>query len=163
MMNTFTTLMLAGLTLAGMAACQTVESQRINLATYAPVVDVEGQGHDLATYHGDLDDCRYLGMKVQATYEEQRRKEQAQAAQSAAIGALVGAVAGHAIGQHNDRHSGRSATAGALYGGAVGAAVGAEGVDYTRTMAKFGPTAVVDRCMTDRGYKILSAEGFGGG
>lgn len=70
---------------------------------------------------------------------------------------------GHAVGNNNDYHTGRSATAGALYGGAIGGAVGAENLDYTRDITKFGPTIIVDRCMNDRGDRILSQQGFGGG
>ena len=157
-------LMLAGLMLAGLmlAGCAS-ESASIDISGYAPVIDVKGQGYDVASYHQDLDECRMLGMRVQASYEAQRKKEIEDAQKSALIGALAGAVLGQVVGDTNDYHTGRSATAGAIYGGAIGAAAGANNVDYTRTIAKFGPTGVVDRCMNDRGYKILSAEGFGGG
>lgn len=146
-----------------LAGCQTGE--KINIATYAPVIDVKGQGYDQATYHNDLQECRDLGLRVQATYEEQRKKEQSDRNQRAFLGAALGAAAGHALGQHNEWHPGRTATTGAVTGAVTGAAVGGAtaGVDYGRTLTKFGPTAIVDRCMTDRGYKILSAEGFGGG
>ena len=149
----------AGITL--LAACQTTGTERINLVNYAPVIDVKGQGYDVATYYNDLEECRVLGMRVQMTYEEQRRREQEAQTQAAIVGAIVGAAVGHGLAQHNDGHAGRGATAGALAGGAIGA--GTSPVDYSHTMAKFGPTAVVDRCMNDRGYKILSAEGYGGG
>ena len=136
-------------------------SERLNISNYAPVIDVKGQGYDTATYYNDLEECRQLGMRVQATYAEQRKREREAQAQSALVGALLGAAAGHGLAQNNDVHAGRGATAGAL----VGASIGADSsqVDYGRTLAKFGPTAVVDKCMTDRGYKILSLEGFGGG
>ena len=55
---------------------QTVESQRIEIASYAPVIDVKGQGYDNATYLLDLYEYRELGVKIQATYEAQRKKEQ---------------------------------------------------------------------------------------
>ena len=144
------------------AGCAT-ESETINLTLYAPVIDIKGQGYDASIYYQDLDECRMLGMRVQATYKAQRKKEIEDAQKNAFIGALAGAVIGQVVGSNNDYHSGRTATAGAIYGGAIGAAYGADQVDYSRTIAKFGPTAVVDRCMTDRGYKILSAEGYGGG
>ena len=35
--------------------------------------------------------------------------------------------------------------------------------DYDRLFVKFGPTAVVDKCLANRGYAILSREGYGGG
>lgn len=145
-----------------LAGCAT-ESRRIELSTYAPVIDVKGQGYDVMTYHVDLDECRMLGMRVQATYNAQREKEIKDAQTNAFLGALAGAVIGSAVGSNNDYHSGRTATAGAIYGAAIGGAESADKIDYSHTIAKFGPTAVVDRCMRDRGYKILSAEGFGGG
>lgn len=146
-----------------LSACQTVESQRIELASYSPVIDVSGQGYDQAEYLQDLHECRQLGVTVQARYEAQRKKEQEQAMNQAIAGAFIGALVGHAIGSNNDYHTGRSATAGALYGGAIAGVAGADAIDYSRVIAKFGPTAVVDRCMQGRGYKILSIEGFGGG
>ena len=135
----------------------------IDLTAYAPVIDVKGQGYDQADYVRDLDECRALGVRVQAQYEEQQKKEREDAMTAAFVGALAGAVVGHAVGDSNDYHTGRSATAGALYGGAIGGAVGTGNMDYTRDITKFGPTVIVDRCMTDRGYKILSAKGLGGG
>ena len=108
-------------------------------------------------------DCQRLGQKVQVTYEAQRKKEQDQAVANALLGAFIGAAVGHGIAGNNDGHTGRAATAGAVYGATIAGSQGAEEVDYTRVIAKFGPTAVVDRCMVGRGYKVLSAEGFGGG
>ena len=137
-----------------LSGCQTVESQRIEIASYAPVIDVKGQGYDNATYLLDLYECRELGVKIQATYEAQRKKEQMQATEQVIVGILAGALIGHAIGANNDYRTGRTATAGAS---------GSDAVDYSRTIAKFGPTGVVDRCMAGRGYVILSNEGFGGG
>jgi surface antigen len=144
------------------SGCAT-QSATIDLATYAPVIDVKGQGYDMAVYNNDLDECRMLGLRVQSAYKEQQKREREDAQKSAIFGALAGAFVGSAIGDNNNYHSGRSATAGAVYGGAIGAAVGANNMDYGHTITKFGPTAIVDRCMVDRGYKILSAEGYGGG
>jgi uncharacterized protein YcfJ len=141
-----------------LSGCQTVEPQRIEIASYAPVIDVKGQGYDNATYLLDLYECRELGVKIQATYEAQRKKEQMQATEQVIVGILAGALIGHAIGANNDYHTGRTATTGAIAG-----ASGSDAVDYSRTMAKFGPTGIVDRCMAGRGYVILSNEGFGGG
>lgn len=147
-----------------LAGCQSVESQRINLYSYSPVVDIEGDGGSREEFYADLDACRTLGLKAQAQYEEQRTKEQERAAQQAVIGALAGAVIGSAIGQNSDSlHSGRTATAGAIYGGAIGSAAGAEQTDHSRIIAKFGPTKIVDKCMTRRGWHILSDTGLGGG
>ena len=144
--------------------CASVESQRINLDTYAPVIDLKGQGYDRAIYHQDLSDCRDLGYKVQATYEAQRKKELEQAAAATFAGILLGAMTGEVIAHNNDGvHSGRAVTAGAINGGLLGANIGAEVVDYERAFTKFGPTGIVDQCMIGRGYVILSREGFGGG
>ena len=139
------------------------DSARIDLTTYAPVIDVKGQGYDQSDFARDLDECRALGVRVQAQYEAQQKKERDDAMASAFVGALAGAVVGHAVGSNNDYHTGHSSTTGALYGSAIGGAVGADNLDYTRDITKFGPTIIVDRCMTDRGYKILSVQGFGGG
>ena len=139
-----------------MSACQNTE--HIDIASYAPVIDIKGQGYDQGQYYIDLNECRELGVKVQATYQAQRKKERDRVLTTA----LIGTVAGAAIGNNVGNNSG-NATAGAVYGGLIGGAVGAEQVDYSRTIAKFGPTAVIDRCMNNRGYTILSAEGFGGG
>ena len=139
------------------------DSKQINLATYAPVIDVQGQGYDVGDFNKDLGECRVLGTQVQAAYKEQQEKERQDAFASAMVGAFLGAVVGQAVGDNNGYHTGRSATAGALYGGAIGGAARASNMDYTNMLVKFGPTAIVDRCMKDRGYKILSAEGFGGG
>ena len=139
------------------------DSARIDLTTYAPVIDVKGQGYDQSDFARDLDECRALGVRVQAQYEAQQKKERDDAMASAFVGALAGAVVGHAVGRNNDYHTERSATTGALYGSAIGGAVAADNLDYTRDITKFGPTIIVDRCMTDRGYKILSVQGFGGG
>ena len=148
--------------LVSIAACGT-QSRRIDLNSYAPVIDVKGQGHDLAAYQQDLQDCRMLGMVAQAKYDAQREQELEEAKEAAIIGTLAGAILGHAVGSHNDYHTGRLATAGAAYGAAIGAGVGAENVDYNRTLVKFGPTGLVDRCLRDCGYRILSAGGYGGG
>jgi uncharacterized protein YcfJ len=146
-----------------LAGCQSVESQRIDISGYSPVIDYQAEGISAEQFAEDLSICRGLGQQVQVTYEEQRKKEQGQAARSAVIGALVGAAIGQTVAKNNDVHSGRALTTGTLYGAAVGGAVGSEAVDYDRTLTKFGPTGIVDRCMAQRGYNVLSAEGFGGG
>ena len=146
------------------SGCASPESQRLNIYTYAPVIDVKGEGYDTATYYTDLEECRQLGLKVQATYEEQRKKELDQATKATFAGILLGAITGEVIANNNDNvHSGRALTTGALYGGLAGAAIGSDAVDYERAFTKFGPTGIVDQCMKGRGYKILSVEGYGGG
>ena len=46
----------------------------------------------------DLYEYRELGVKIQATYEAQRKKEQMQATEQVIVGILAGALIGHAIG-----------------------------------------------------------------
>ena len=149
--------------LFSLAACNTTESQRINLSNYSPVIDVEGEGKEIAQYNKDIEACRKLGLQVQATYEERRAQEQKSATQTAIVSTLAGAALGHVVGSNNDYHTGRSTTTGAIYGGAIGGALGSEGIDYDREIAKFGPTIIVDKCMVQRGWNPLSSEGLGGG
>lgn len=154
---------LATLSVAALAGCMTTQSQRFNIHTYAPVIDIKGQGYDIVKYHQDIEECRDLGLKMQAVYEEQRQKELNDVAATTAAGLVLGAITGQVIANNNDVHSGRALTAGAIYGAAIGAATSSEGVDYDRAFTKFGPPGIVDQCMKDRGYKILSVQGYGGG
>lgn len=163
MQNSITQILKFAALAAVISACASPESQRINLHTYAPVIDLKGQGYDIATYHDDIHECRQLGLKVQATYEEQRQKELDQAAAATFAGILLGAITGEVIANNNDVHSGRAVTTGAIYGGLIGASAGDELVDYERAFTKFGPTGIVDQCMIGRGNVNLSREGFGGG
>ena len=150
------------LTLVGCQA--TSGANNIDIATYAPIIDVEGDGHDRQTYLDDLTNCRLLGQRAQIAYEEQRAKEQKQAFASAAVGAVAGAALGHVLGNNNNvTHAGRTTTSAAITGAAIGGGIGADSVDLSRELAKFGPTVVVDKCMERRGYHILSVTGFGGG
>lgn len=145
-----------------LAACQSTNT--IDVSSYAPVIDVKGDGHDQGTYFVDLSECRVLGARVQSVYQAQRKKEQEAAIQSAFIGALAGAVIGDTIGRNNSNVSlGNATTGGALYGAALGGAIGADQIDYGRVFTKFGPTGIIDQCMANRGYRILSVHGFGGG
>ena len=75
------------------------------------------------------------------------------------VGAVVGAAVGNALDNNNDS----ATTVGAVYGAGLGAASAAEANDYNRAITKFGPTAIIDKCMENRGYKILSRSGYGGG
>ncbi|MCG8622093.1 MAG: glycine zipper 2TM domain-containing protein [Proteobacteria bacterium] len=147
---------LSGAVFLAMAGC-TSGTDTINIATYAPVIDL--YQYDSERYTIDLAQCRELGARAQAAYEEQRAREQDAALASAVVGALIGAAIGNRLDDYDDSGT----TVGAIYGGIVGAEIGAEGVDYERAFVKFGPTGIVDQCLTDRGYRILSVEGFGGG
>lgn len=96
-----------------LSSFQTVESQRIEIAPYASVIDVKGHGYDNTTYLWDFQECRELEVKIQATYEAQRTKEQMQTTEQVIVGILAGALIGHAVGANNNYHMGRTATIGA--------------------------------------------------
>jgi hypothetical protein len=74
-------------------------------------------------------------------------------------GAIVSAVVGNAIDGNNDSGT----TLGATYGATVVTSVAAENDVDDILFVKFGPTAVVDKCLANRGHAILSREGYGGG
>ena len=130
---------------------------QINLTEYSPVIDLEGM--DQGKYVTDLEACRVLGLKAQARYKALREKEIGETIAATAIGAALGAGTGALI----SRNSSRGAGQGAVVGGAIGGVAAGTNVDHTREIAKFGPTIIVDRCMANRGYTILSNTGFGGG
>jgi uncharacterized protein YcfJ len=132
-------------------------AQRLDLGTYSPVIDV--YQYDTTKYNTDMAQCRQLAITAQARYDRQQTEEQADILASALVGAVVGAAAGNALDGNNDSGT----TVGAIYGASVGAASAAEANDYDRLITKFGPSAIVDKCMANRGYKILSKTGFGGG
>ena len=132
-------------------------SQRLDLGTYSPVIDV--YQYDTGQFNTDISQCRQLAITAQARYDAQQAEEQAEIFASALVGAMVGAAVGNALDDYDDS----ATTAGAIYGAGIGAASAAEGNDYNRLITKFGPTAIVDKCMANRGYNILSQTGYGGG
>lgn len=149
------TLRMLGLAAAALlAGCGT---DPIDINTYAPVIDI--YQYDTDQYNADLGQCRELGIRAQAIYEERRQREEDAAFTSAVVGGLIGAAIGNRLDDYDDSGT----TIGAIYGTLIGAEVGSEGIDHDREFARFGPTAIVDRCMADRGYSILSRGGFGGG
>ena len=75
---------------------------------------------------------------------------------------MVGAVVGAAVGNASYNNNDSATSVGAVYGVGLCAASAAEANDYDRVITKFGPTAIVDKCMENRGYKILSQAGHGG-
>ena len=158
-----TKLLIAGMTTAALASCATIESgQGIDITTYKPVIDAKGMGYNQVKLNMDLQECRQIGYEVKARYDAQRKRETDAAWKKAALGALAGAAVGAVVDKAYDKYDGEAITAGALAGAGIGAAVGSDGVDYTRQVVKFGPTSIIDRCMANRGYVILSAEGYGG-
>ena len=72
---------------------------------------------------------------------------------------MVGAVVGAAVENASDNNNDSATSVGAVYGVGLGAAYAAEANDYNRVITKFGPTAIVDNCMENRGYQILSQSG----
>ena len=128
-------------------------SPRLNLGTYSPVIDF--YQYDTAQFNTDISQCRQLAIAAQKKYGLQQAEERAEIFASAVVGAAVG----NALDDNNDS----AATVGAVYGAGLGAASAAEANDYNRVITKFGPTAIVDKCMKNRGYHILSQSGYGGG
>lgn len=117
------------------------------LIEYRPVVDPKRT--NAARFESDLNDCRTIALSVQADY---KKRQSDQMAANLIAGILVGAVAGAVIGD-----TGQSIAAGAAIGGAAGASSN----DYSYDLVKYGPRRVVDRCMADRGHKILNDIGKG--
>ena len=132
-------------------------AQRFDLGTYSPVIDI--YQYDTTQFNTDITQCRQLAITAQEKYNLQQAEERAEIFASAVVGAAVGAAVGNALDDNND-----SATSvGAVYGAGLGAASAAEANDYNRVITKFGPTAIVDKCMENRGYQVLSQFGDGGG
>ena len=124
-----TPLALAGLVTLplALAAC----GYQPSLGDYRPVVD--SYNTDMAAYEADRGQCVAVAMQAQAEYERQQRLKRES---NMTIGLIVGAIAGAAVG----------VTLGALEGG-LGE------TDYDPVTS---PRKIVDRCMKNRGYEILS-------
>lgn len=125
----------AALALAGCAPPQP-------LTDYRPVVDPARSNQ--ARYESDLDACLAIATQVEADYQRRQNEE---LGRNLVIGLLVGAVAGAAIGGNSDW---------AAYGAASGAAAGAGASEYSNDLVTYGPRRVVDRCMEDRGHRVLN-------
>ena len=130
---------------------------RLELGTYSPVIDF--YQYDTAQFNADISQCRQLAITAQEKYDLQQAEERAEIFASAVVGAVVGAAVGNALDGNNDSGT----TTGAIYGAGLGAASAAEANDFNRVITKFGPTAIIDKCMENRGYQILSQSGYGGG
>lgn len=112
------------------------------LTEYRPIVDM-GRS-DPAQYETDLDACVAIASQAEAEYQRRQSEEMGR---NLMIGLLVGAATGAAIG-------GNSNWAG--YGAASGAAAGMNSGDYTHDLVTYGPRRIIDRCMTDRGHRVLN-------
>lgn len=131
---------IAALTLS---ACEPMEP----LTEYRPVVDPARTNS--AKFEKDLTACRNIALQVQADYQ---KRQQDQLAANLIAGILVGAALGAAIGDSGDW---------AAAGAASGAAAGLANNDYTHDLVTYGPRRIVDRCMAERGHKILNDIGRG--
>ena len=122
-----------------------------SLATYEPVVDPYST--DMAAFQPDLVQCRGIASEVKTKYEKQASQ---QAATNLLVGAASGALVGAAVGT-GSANQGNLIANGAAAGAAGGAAAGSEYANLVR----YGPNRIVDRCMTNRGYKLLNDIGLG--
>jgi len=136
------------LALAGalaLAAC----GYQPSLGDYRPVVD--SHTTDMAAYEAGRGQCVSIALRAQAEYE---RQQSAQRQSNMTIGLIVGAVAGAAVGSVSG-----DAGDGAVVGGTMGALEG--GLAETDYDPVTSPRKIVDRCMKNRGYDILSDLGKG--
>ena len=132
--RTATPLALAGLVTLplALAAC----GYQPSLGDYRPVV--ESYNTDMAAYEADRGQCVAVAMQAQAEYERQQRLKRES---NMTIRLIVGAIAG------------------AVVGGTLGAQEG--GLAETDYDPVTSPRKIVDRCMKNRGYEILSDLGKG--
>ena len=91
--------------------------------------------------------CYSIAKKAEAEYQ---KRQQDELGANLIAGVLAGALVGAAVGDNSDW-----AKTGAVYGAAAGAA------STDTEMAVGGPRRIIDRCMTDRGHRILSDFGRG--
>ena len=129
----------------GVAGC----GYQPSLSDYRPVVD--SFTTDMAAYETDRGQCVSVALQAQAEYE---RQQKAQRESNMTIGLIVGAIAGAAIGSASG-----DAGDGAIVGGTMGALEG--GLAETDYDPVTSPRKIVDRCMKNRGYDILSDLGKG--
>ncbi len=121
------------------------------LSEYRPVVDTKRT--DMSEFESNLADCRAIAIDLQKEYEERQANEfMANLITGAIVGGIVGSIAGD-----SGHHQGRYTRAGAFTGALASASDNA----YSEDIVRFGPRRVVDRCMSDRGYRILNDLGRG--
>lgn len=121
------------------------------LSEYRPVVDTKRT--DMTEFESNLADCRAIAIELQEEYEKRQANEMMT---NLIVGALVGGVVGSIAGDSGD-YQGRYTRAGAVAGALASASENA----YSEDIVRFGPRRVVDRCMSDRGYRILNDLGRG--
>ena len=131
--------------LAALPAC----GYQPSLSEYRPVVN--SYNTDMAAYEIDRAQCVNVGLQAQTEYE---RQQQAQHESNMTIRLIVGAIAGAAVGSVSG-----DAGDGAVVGGTMGALEG--GLADTDYDPVTSPRKIVDRCMKNRGYEMLSDLGKG--
>ena len=137
---------LAAFGLLALAAC----GGHDRLADYRPVVD--SYRTDMAAYDDDLRQCVTIAQQAEAEYARKSREARdAGAVAGLLVGAVIGAVIGSTDGNAGD---------GAVIGGTLGLLDGA--LAASRYDPHKSPRMIVDRCMKNRGYTILSDPGVGG-
>ena len=119
-----------------LALCSLVVAVTVGCAgaNVRPLVDMKGVNE--ATYESDLKDCQ--------NYAQQQSGVASTAAKGAGAGAVVGGLLGLVTGG-NGSGIAQAAGAGAVIGGAGGAFSGNQAQE-----------AVVKRCLSGRGYKVLN-------
>jgi uncharacterized protein YcfJ len=122
-----------------------------SLAEYTPIVDPYRINQ--VKFDKDLEECRNVALRVEADY---KKRQEEQMWTNMATGLLAGALTGAVVGSGSRNQGDLMA-----YGAAAGMAAGANSNDYTYDLVKFGPRRVVDRCMVDRGHKLLNDIGRG--
>lgn len=103
-------------------------------ANVRPLVDMKGVNE--ATYEKDLSDCQ--------AYAQQQSGMGENAAKGAGAGAVVGGLLGLVTGGN---------TTGIVQAAGAGAVIGSAGGAFTGNQAQ---EAVVKRCLSGRGYKVLN-------
>lgn len=139
----------AVLGLCGLTLTACVEPEE--LIDYRPVVDTYKS--NMTDFDTDLSQCRTIALQVEADYKQRQEEEMARNMVAGLIaGVLIGAVAGA-----GSDYQGDYVAAGAMAGAAGGLSEG----DYTYDLVTYGPRRVIDRCMADRGYRLLNDIGRG--
>ena len=132
-------------------------AQRPNLGTYSQVIDL--YQYYATQFNTDITQCRQLAITAEEKYDLQQAEERAEIFALAVVGVIFGEAVGNTVDDNNDS----ATTVGAVYGAELGAVSATVANDYNRVVRKFGPTAIVDKYMENKGYQISSQSGYGDG
>lgn len=146
-----TALLATGLVLSGCAT-----PAPLDLSTYAPVIDVDRV--DFQQYQKNLEACRILGQRAQEIYDAKAAAQRKKANTAIATGAILGALLGATVADDDAEGAAIGTIDGALLGSLI-----ADDDNEANEIAQYGATIIVDNCLVQRGYSILSAQGVGGG